>query len=433
MHALREPFGLDANTRVLQFASFSFDAFVLEWVMAFGFGGSLHLPAPEEILLGDALENFVARQRTTHCFLTPQVLLTMPDDAQLATMHTLTCGGEAVPSMLVKRWHVGRRFFNVYGPTETTAISVVQLCGAELAGATSLPIGRPLANERIYILDAALRPVPVGVSGELYIGGAGVARGYWRRPELTAERFIDSPFRAGDRLYRTGDLGRWLPDGRIDYQGRNDFQVKIRGFRIELGEIEAKLAALPGIKEAVVLAREDAPGQKHLVAYFLQAADSDVPEADALRMSLLAQLPDYMVPSAFVRLDAWPLTSNNKLDRNALPAPEGGMLARGSVYVAPRTPIEEVLVDIWCELLGVERIGVQDNFFDIGGHSLLAMRLISAIRDALGITVQLRVFFEAPTIEHLGRTLLPDEPAPADPLAPDPQRQDSPPHEGLHP
>jgi pristinamycin I synthase 3 and 4 len=413
MHALREPFGLDAHTRVLQFASFSFDAFVLEWVMAFGFGGSLHVPAPEEMLLGDALEAFVAKQRTTHCFLTPQVLLTLPDDATLATMHTLTCGGEAVSPTLVERWHAGRRFFNVYGPTETTAISLVQLCGSEMMGARSLPIGRPLANERIYVLDAALRPVPVGVTGELYIGGAGVARGYWRRPELTAERFIDSPFRAGDRLYRSGDLARWLPDGRIDYQGRNDFQVKIRGFRIELGEIEAKLTALPGIKEAVVLAREDVPGQKHLVAYYLRDSDSDAPEADALRLRLLAQLPDYMVPSAFVPLDAWPLTSNNKVDRKALAAPGGDMLARGSAYVAPRTPIEEVLVDIWRELLGVERIGVQDNFFDLGGHSLLAMRLISAIRDALGITVQLRVFFESPTIEHLGRTLLPDEPAPA--------------------
>ncbi len=414
MHALREPFGLDANTRVLQFASFSFDAFVLEWVMAFGFGGSLHLPAPEEMLLGDALEAFVAKQRVTHCFLTPQVVLTLPDDARLATLHTMTCGGEVVPQALVERWHANRQFFNVYGPTETTGISIIQACGPDMIGTTTLPIGRPLANERVYLLDAALRPVPIGATGELYIGGAGVARGYWRRPELTAERFIDSPFRAGDRLYRTGDVCRWLSDGRIDYQGRNDFQVKIRGFRIELGEIEAKLAALPGVKEAVVLAREDVPGQKSLVAYYLHDDQAPSPAIDVLRSRLQMQLPDYMVPAAFVRLEAWPLTSNNKIDRKALPAPEDGALGSARAYVAPRTPIEEVLVDIWRELLGVERIGVRDDFFDLGGHSLLAMRAISAIRDALGITVPLRAFFESPTIEHLGRTLLPDEPMPSD-------------------
>ncbi|TXI45476.1 MAG: amino acid adenylation domain-containing protein, partial [Lysobacter sp.] len=410
MHALREPFGLDAETRVLQFASFSFDAFVLEWVMAFGFGGSLHLPPPdEEYVLGDVLEAFVAKHRTTHCFLTPQVLLTMPPDARLATMRVMTCGGEAVPPAVFERWHRDRRFFNVYGPTETTAITLVQRCDAEMLGAPSLPIGRPLANETAYLLDAAMRPVPIGAVGELYIGGAGVALGYLRRPELTAERFVDSPFRAGDRLYRTGDLGRWLPDGRIDYMGRNDHQVKIRGFRIELGEIEARLSALPGVKEAVVLAREDQPGQKHLVAYALPEAEDAPLETDALRERLLAQLPDYMVPSAFVRMSAWPLTSNNKIDRKALPAPDAEALGRSGEYVEPRTPIEEVLVDIWRELLGVERIGVRDDFFELGGHSLLAMRMIAAVRDAFGIGVPLRTFFESPTIEHLGRILIPDD------------------------
>jgi len=410
MHALREPFALDAQTRVLQFASFSFDAFVLEWVMAFGFGGSLHLPPPEEeYVLGDVLEAFVAKHRTTHCFLTPQVLLTMPTDARLATMRTITCGGEAVPPAVFERWHRDRTFFNVYGPTETTAITLVQRCGAEMIGAPSLPIGRPLANEYAYLLDAAMRPVPIGAIGELYIGGAGVARGYWRRPELTAERFVDSPFRADDRLYRTGDLGRWSSEGRIEYMGRNDHQVKIRGFRIELGEIEARLSASPGVKEAVVLAREDQPGQKYLAAYVLQETEETPLDADALRERLLAQLPDYMVPTAFVRMTAWPLTSNNKIDRKALPAPDNEALGRAGEYVEPRTPIEEVLVDIWRELLGLERIGVRDNFFEIGGHSLLAMRMISAVRDALGIGVPLRAFFESPTIEHLGRVLIPDD------------------------
>ena len=376
--------------------------------MAFGAGGSLHLGEPGDLLLGESLEALVTQQRTTHCFLTPALLSSMPENATLAAMHTITCGGETVPPALLQRWNRDRRFFNVYGPTETTAISITYLCPPDLDAADTIPIGRPLTNEQVYILDRDLQPVPTGAIGELYIGGAGVARGYLHRPEITAERFIDSPFAAGGRLYRTGDLGCWRSDGLIEYRGRNDFQVKIRGYRIELGEIEAKLAALPGVKEAAVMAREDASGNKQLVAYVLQD-DATETGVEALRGQLQTQLPDYMVPTAFVKMEAWPLTSNGKLDRKALPAPDAATLSSGRPYVAPRTPIEEVLAAIWIELLGVERVGCHDNFFDLGGHSLMAMRLIAAVRDTLGIVLPLKTFFESPTIEHMGHILLPDE------------------------
>ena len=408
MHALREPFGLGPDTRMLQFASFGFDAFVLEWVMAFGGGGSLHLAEPGTTLLGDTLDALVAQRGVTHALIPPVVLASMPADASLASLHTLTCGGETVPPALLRRWNHGRRFINIYGPTETTAISTYHVCPPSLQDADTVPIGRPFANERVYVLDRWLRPVPTGVAGELCIGGVGVASGYLHRPELTADRFVDSPFVPGDRLYRSGDLARWRADGTIEHLGRNDFQVKVRGYRIELGDIEAKLAAQPGVKEAVVLAREDVPGEKQLVAYYLDAGDANV-APEALRSALQALLPDYMVPTAYVRMDAWPLTSNAKLDRRALPAPQGATAARARAYVAPRTPIEEVLTDIWAEIIGVERVGVHDNFFDLGGHSLMAMRLMSAIRDGLGLELPLKTFFEAPTVAQMGRALLPDE------------------------
>ncbi|MFZ5635864.1 MAG: non-ribosomal peptide synthetase [Pseudomonadota bacterium] len=406
-HALREPFGLTPRTRVLQFASFSFDAFVLEWTMAFGAGGSLHLAAPGETLIGETLEALVAERGATHALIPPVVLATMPESASLATLHTLACGGETVPPALLRRWNRNRRFINVYGPTETTAISTAYVCPADMVEADTVPIGGPLANERVYILDRRLQPVPTGAIGELCIGGIGVASGYLHRPALTAERFVDSPFVAGDRLYRSGDLARWRADGTLEHLGRNDFQVKIRGFRIELGEIEAKLAAQPGVKEAAVLAREDVPGEKQLVAYCLETAPGKI-APEALRVAMQAQLPAYMVPSAIVPMSAWPTTVNGKLDRAALPAPESPTVAERP-YLAPRTPIEEVLAIIWAEVLGVERVGVEDDFFDLGGHSLMAMRLTAAIRETLGIEVPLKIFFEAPTVARMARALLPED------------------------
>ena len=286
---------------------------------------------------------------------------------------------------------------NNYGPTETT---VVATSGRSRPNDAVIHIGRPIANTRIYILDAHGEPLPVGVPGELYIGGAGVARGYLNRPELTAERFLPDPFslEPGARMYRTGDLGRWLPDGSIDFLGRNDHQVKIRGFRIELGEIEARLvgpAGIPGVREAVVLAREDAPGAKRLVAYLT----GEVPPAETLRAHLGAVLPEYMVPAAYVALDALPLTPNGKLDRRALPAPEGD--AFGSAAFEPPLPgLEQTLAELWSELLGLPRIGRHDNFFALGGHSLLAVGLIERMR-RLGWELKVRALFTAPTLAGL--------------------------------
>ena len=260
------------------------------------------------------------------------------------------------------------------------------------------PIGRPIANTQIYILDGHGSPVPVGVAGELYIGGAGVARGYLNRPELTAEKFLTDPFsqEPGARMYRTGDLGRWLADGNIEFLGRNDFQVKIRGFRIELGEIEACLAQHNGIRDAVVLAREDSSGDKRLVAYYTGDGDADL---EQLRSHLAASLPDYMIPAAYVRLTALPLTANGKLDRKALPAPDSDAYA-SQRYEEPQGETETTLARIWAELLKLERIGRHDNFFHLGGHSLLAITLIERMRRK-GFSVDVRSIFAAPTLAAL--------------------------------
>lgn len=299
-----------------------------------------------------------------------------------------------------------RRFFgdtrrlrlrNNYGPSETHVCTTYALpADVTMWPASIVAIGRPIANTRIYLLDKYLEPVPFGVAGELYVGGACVGRGYWHRPELTAERFIDSPFVSGDRLYKTGDLARYLADGNIEFLGRNDFQVKIRGFRIELGEIEAHLATHPDVHDAVVLAREGLTGDKQLVAYYTGAPL----EAETLRNHLSRVIPDYMVPAAYVRLATMPLTVNGKLDRIALPAPDGQAYARRA-YEAPRGATEESLAAIWAEVLGLEQVGRHDNFFEIGGHSLLAVRVCSSAQRTLGVDIRLEDIFLKPTIASL--------------------------------
>ncbi|HEX9937102.1 MAG TPA: condensation domain-containing protein, partial [Longimicrobium sp.] len=260
-----------------------------------------------------------------------------------------------------------------------------------------MPPGCPIANATIYVLDGSGEPVPVGVTGELYLGGAGVTRGYRRLPGQTAERFVPDPFGAspGARLYRTGDLGRWLPDGTIEFMGRGDAQVKVRGFRIELGEIEARLAEHPAVHETVVVAHDGEVGDPRLVAYYV----GDPAGAEALRTHLAARLPEYMVPAAFVHMDALPVNPNGKLDRKALPEPEYG--SDEETYVAPRTPVEEVLAGIWAEVLGVPRLGVHDSFFELGGHSLLATRAVSRVRELFGVELPLRALFEGPTVAEL--------------------------------
>jgi non-ribosomal peptide synthase protein (TIGR01720 family) len=262
-----------------------------------------------------------------------------------------------------------------------------------------VPIGRPLPNVEIYLLDEERRPVPVGVPGEIYIGGAGLARGYLGRPELTAQRFVAHPFRPGARLYRSGDLGRYLPDGNLEFLGRLDDQVKIRGFRIELGEVEANLAAHPAVGECVVCAREDSPGDKRLVAYVVPAPGGGAGPSE-LREHLRARLPHYMVPAAFVTLPALPLSANGKVDRKALPAPEGDRPALAQPYLAPRTELEEALAAIWAEVLGLDRVGVEDNFFELGGDSILSLQVVSRA-NAAGVRVSPRQFYETQTVAQL--------------------------------
>ena len=267
------------------------------------------------------------------------------------------------------------------------------------AGDEQVAISGPIADTQLYVLDEHLQPVPIGVPGELFIGGVGLARGYLNRPELTAERFLADPFDADGRLYRTGDRVRYRVDGSLEFLGRLDHQVKLRGYRIELGEIEAVLATHPGVKQAVVLVREDVPGDQRLVAYLM--ADPE-PDAGELRRLARSRLPEYMVPTAWVTLDAFPLTPNRKVDRQALPAPEGsGVVASGAEYVAPSTPDEQALAGIWAEVLRLERIGVRDNFFDLGGHSLLAMQLFARIQKVFGKDLPLTTLFQAPTKRRL--------------------------------
>ena len=259
----------------------------------------------------------------------------------------------------------------------------------------------PYDDVSLYVLDSQRQLCPFGVVGEIHIGGGGVARGYLDRDALTAERFVADPFRPGERIYRSGDLARMRADGSLEYVGRNDFQVKLRGYRIELGEIESRLAALPGVRDAVVLARQEGGDRAaRLVAYLRVEGDAAPDLVDSLRAALQRQLPEYMLPSAYVQVEAWPLNANGKLDRRALPAPDDDDFGGRAAYVAPRTPIEEEMARIWSQLLGVAQVGVHDNFFALGGHSLLATRLAMATQDALGVDVSLRDLFEGPTIER---------------------------------
>lgn len=328
------------------------------------------------------------------------------EPASLRPLKHLLAGGDVLSVAHVRRVlneAPGVTLTNGYGPTETTTFAACFRVDAAPASA-SVPIGRPIANTRIYILDGTMQPAPIGVAGEIYIGGAGVARGYLNHPELTAERFVASPFVAGDRLYKTGDLGRYLADGNIEFLGRNDFQVKIRGYRIELGEIEARLSSCPGVREAALLAREGGAGDKRLVAYYTTAQNGDEPEIEVLRAHLAAALPAYMVPAAYVRLERMPLTPNGKLDRKALPAPDEAAYATRA-YEAPIGPVETAIAEIWTEVLGRERVGRHDNFFDLGGHSLRAVQLLVKINSSFDRKLPLTTIYDAPTVAGLGSIL----------------------------
>ncbi|MFL6286654.1 MAG: amino acid adenylation domain-containing protein, partial [Pyrinomonadaceae bacterium] len=391
--AQRLLFSLSPSDRVLQFASPSFDASVWETFMALGNGAALCLAPPAPPAGGRELADLLRDNGVTVATLPPSVLSVFPEEG-LPSLRVVVSAGEACPPELAARWSNGRDFYNAYGPTETTVCATAHRCeGTERVP----PIGRPIANMRVYVLDTHGQVAPVGVLGELYVGGAGVARGYLNREELTAERFVADPFsdEAGARLYRTGDLVRYLPNGELEYVGRQDGQVKLRGYRVELGEVEAAVSSHPSVQSCVVILRED-EGEKRLVAY---VTGGDI-YTEELRQYAKEQLPEYMVPSAFVVLESLPLTTSGKVDHRMLPAPERGG-APVSVYVSPRTPVEEVLASIWAEVLHVERVGVEDNFFELGGHSLLATQLVSRVSDVFGVEMEMRRLFELPTVAAL--------------------------------
>ncbi len=393
---LRENVSDEERAGVLGSTSVSFDVSVAEIFGALCWGGRL-------VLVENALElPSVADQEIRLATMVPTAAAELLRAGGIpASVRGFNLAGEALPADLARGLYAlstVETVRNLFGPTEDTTYST---CSRVEPGAEQVLIGRALAGSRAYVLDAGLEPAPVGVPGELYLAGEGLARGYASRPELTAERFLPDPFGpAGSRLYRTGDRARWRARGELEYLGRADHQVKVRGFRIEPGEVEAALRAHPAVREAVVVAREDAPGGKRLVAYVV-ADGAEAPAAE-LRARLRSSLPDYMVPSAFVVLEALPLTPSGKLDRGALPAPEA---EPGDAYVPPRTPTEEALAAVWAEVLGVERVGAADDFFALGGHSLLATRLVARVRDALGTEPAVRAVFEAPTVAELAARL----------------------------
>jgi amino acid adenylation domain-containing protein len=386
--------------RVLEFSSPSFDASILELCMSLPAGAALVVPPPGP-LLGDQLVRVLTEGRVTHALIPPAALATIPREVArggLPDFRTVIVGGEACTAELVDTWAPGRRLINSYGPTESTVVATWTDPLTPARGAP--PIGRPIWNTRAYVLDPALRPVPVGVPGELYVAGAGLARGYLDRPGLTAQRFVANPFGPpGSRMYRTGDLVRWTAAGQLEFGGRTDNQIKVRGFRVEPGEIEAVLRRHPDVGEAVVVAREDQPGLKRLVAY-LVAADGQPPVPAQVRAFVARSLPDYLVPSAFLTLDRMPLSPNGKLDRQALPAPDANA-DTGTGYVAPETDTERVIAEIWADVLRLERVGAHDNFFDLGGDSIRSLHIAGRVGAAFDLTLTPRDILTARTVAAL--------------------------------
>ncbi|MGV2417857.1 MAG UNVERIFIED_CONTAM: amino acid adenylation domain-containing protein, partial [Paenibacillus polymyxa] len=397
--------------RLLQLASFSFDVFVGDIARTLYNGGTMVIVPKDDRIDPSRLHYWISQQQVTIFESTPALIVPFLEyvhehQLDMSGMELLITSSDSCSvadyRTLQERFGSLFRIINAYGVTEAAIDSSFydeEL--AKLPQTGNVPIGKAWLNAKFYIVDAHLNPVPVGVLGELVIGGVGVARGYLNRPDLTAEKFVDSPFATGERLYRTGDLARWMPDGNVDFIGRIDNQVKIRGYRIETGEVEAKLLSVGGVKEAVVVVREDQEGQKALCAYY--TAEEGLTAAD-LKRAIASELPGYMIPSYFVELERLPLTPNGKIDRKALPAPEGG--AGGREYVAPRTELEAKLAAIWQDVLVREKaVGVTDNFFDLGGHSLRATTLVSKMHKELGVEFPLRDVFHYSTVEEMAAAM----------------------------
>ena len=399
--SMRSAPGMISGDVLLSVTTLSFDIAVLELLLPLTVGATTVLVDRQVAMDGEALLDAMERFKVTVMQATPATWrLLLAADWQGCQNLKILSGGEALPSdlayELVQR---AQAVWNLYGPTETTVWSTRY----QLEAHSVRPlIGQPIANTQIYLLDNSLQPVPIGVPGELHIGGAGLARGYLNRPELTAEKFIANPFdpTSNTRLYKTGDLARFLPNGQIECLGRIDHQVKVRGFRIELGEIEAIMLQYPTVKEAIAIVREDAPGEKRLVGYFVAQPSVDQTDIIAqLRRVLKAQLPDYMMPTVLMALDQMPLTPNGKVDRRALPQPDA---ARSTVsYIAPQTVLEAEIAEIWAQVLNLDQVSIEDDFFELGGYSLLAMQVITRLRQAIQIELSLRTLFEAPTVAEL--------------------------------
>jgi amino acid adenylation domain-containing protein len=408
------------GTKTLQFSPISFDVSFQEIFSTWCAGGTLVLILEEIRRDPVQLLRFLASEEIARLFLPFVALQQLAEVADgheavpTSLREVITAGEQLKITRQIANWFTKLKnctLHNQYGPSESHVVTAFTLTDSPSYWPALPPIGRPIANTQIHILDAQLQPVPIGVPGELYIGGIALALCYLNRPDLTDQRFIPNPFtnKPGERLYKTGDKARYLPDGNIEFLGRIDYQVKIRGFRIELGEVEAMLAQHPQVQEAVVICREDIPGNKYLAAYVVPKVEAlssaSSPTISELRSFLKAKLPDYMVPGAFVFLEAMPLTPNGKVDRRALPAPDSSRRELEDKFVAPSTPTEEIVAAIWAEVLGLQQVGINDNFFELGGHSLLATQIISRIREAFKIELPLRHLFEAPTIASLDHSI----------------------------
>jgi acyl-coenzyme A synthetase/AMP-(fatty) acid ligase/acyl carrier protein len=394
----------------MQKTPFSFDVSVWEFFWPLITGATLVVARPEGHRDSRYLAELIKEQSITTMHFVPSMLRVFLEEAAIdacSSLRQVMSSGEALTYDLVEKFErkFAAKLHNLYGPTEAAVDVSYWECEAE--GNRAVPIGRSISNTQLYVLDPWMQPAAIGVIGELYIGGVAVGRGYWRKAALTAERFVPDPFNrdGGARLYRTGDLVRYMSDGNIEYVGRIDSQVKIRGNRIELGEIEAALSEQPGVSEAVVIVREETPGDARLVGYVVWEAGVETNSA-AVREALRRRLPDYMAPAALVTLERMPLSPSGKVDRQALPAPDIGSLVRESTaYVEPETELEKTIAQCLRELLNVERIGLNDDFFDLGGHSLLAAQFLARVRERTGVEVTLKTFFEDSTVGGVAKSV----------------------------